>query len=259
MPYTAPPPWRTVVLSPHFDDAVLSLAGLLPELPGPVAVVTVHGGAPAAGTPISWWDGYCGFSSTAEAHTERLAEDARACALLGVAQIVLDHPDNPYAEDVELAGLEAFLRELAPGTRVLVPLSTRQRDHRTVRLRALSVLADLGAPLPWVYADLPYTGHVPEWGTDDGCAALAADIEVGTAYRELLRDHRLEVRAELTLSDAQWARKRAAVQCYGSQLAALAVGHGSFLARSGPLTTERIWSLEPLGSGESAGSGDAPR
>ncbi|MEO3973642.1 PIG-L family deacetylase [Streptomyces sp. CAU 1734] len=246
MPHTAPTPWRTVVLSPHFDDAALSLAGLIPGLPGPVAVVTVHGGAPAAGTPVSWWDSVCGFSSAAEAHASRLAEDAEACALLGAAQIVLDHPDGPYAEGAELTGLDDFLTELAPGTLVLAPLGSNQADHLAVRLRAMSVLAGRGEPLPRVYADLPYTGHLPEWGTPGACEALAESPVVGPAYQELLRRYRADVRSELRLTDEQWALKRSAVQRYGSQLAALAADHGRFLSRTGPLSTELIWSLEAL-------------
>jgi LmbE family N-acetylglucosaminyl deacetylase len=240
------PSWGTVVLSPHFDDAVFSLGGLLATLPGPVAVVTVHGGAPAPGAPVSWWDGVCGFSSAHEAHRARVAEDAAACARLGVAQVVLDHPDGPYADGAELTGLDAFLKELPTSTRVLVPLGSNQPDHEKVRLRAMSVLAGLGAPLPWMYADLPYTGHLPEWASDAASGALAKSPMCGLAYQELLRTHRTTVRHDLRLTDEQWSAKREAVQCYGSQLAPLAADHGNFLARTGPLRAELIWSLEPL-------------
>ncbi|MEE1752020.1 PIG-L deacetylase family protein [Streptomyces sp. SP18CS02] len=242
----SPAPSRTVVISPHFDDAALSLAGLLPGLPGPVDVVTVHGGAPAPGSPVSWWDTQCGFSSAAEAHRARRAEDAAACALLGAAQIVLDHPDGPYRpEGATLDGLEAFLRDLPPDTRVLVPLGSNQPDHEAVRRLAVRVLADRGAPLPWVYADLPYTGHLPEWGRPGASDALALSRMCGLAYQDLLTTHRTHVRYALTLDDAQWAVKRAAVLCHGSQLAPLAADHGGFLARTGPLSAELVWSLEP--------------
>lgn len=248
MPAPAPPPWRTVVVSPHFDDAALSLAGLLPTLPGPAAVVTVHGGPPPPGSPVSWWDGACGFTSAAEAHRIRRSEDARACELLGAEQVLIDHPDGPYADEGdEPAALDALLRSLAPGTRVLVPLGSNQPDHEAVRLRAQRVLAAAGAPEPWVYADLPYTGHLPEWGTPGAGAALAASQKWGTAYQELIRHHRVTVRHALLLTDEQWAAKRAAVLCHASQLAALAPDHGVFLARTGPLRAELIWSLEPRG------------
>ena len=238
-------PSRTVVLSPHFDDAALSLAGFLPTVTGPVDVVTVHGGAPAPGAPVSWWDTQCGFSSAAEAHRARLAEDAAACALLGVGQIVLDHPDGPYApEDATLHQLEAFLRDLPADTRILVPLGSNQPDHEAVRRLAMSVLAERDAPPPWVYADLPYTGHLPEWGEPGASEALARSSMCGLAYQDLLTTHRTTVRQALTLDDDGWAAKRAAVLCHGSQLAPLAADHGGFLARTGPLRAELIWSLE---------------
>ncbi|WP_326700959.1 PIG-L family deacetylase [Streptomyces sp. NBC_01754] len=238
-------PSRTVVLSPHFDDAALSLAGLLPSLPGPVDVVTVHGGAPGPHAPVSWWDTRCGFSSAAEAHRARLDEDAAACALLGVGQIVLDHPDGPYApEGATLHRLEALLRALPADTRILAPLGSNQPDHEAVRRLAVDVLADRGAPPPWVYADLPYTGHLPEWGEPGASEALARSSMCGLAYQDLLTTHRTTVRHTLALDDEQWAAKRAAVLCHGSQLAPIATDHGGFLARTGPLRAELIWSLE---------------
>ncbi|WP_030671765.1 PIG-L deacetylase family protein [Streptomyces rimosus] len=238
-----PPPPRTVILSPHFDDAALSLAGLIPRLPAPVTVVTVFGGAPAAQHAVSWWDSTCGFSTAAEAHRARLAEDARAADLLGVDQAVLDHPDGPYGTGDELTGIDAYLSALpTPFPLVLLPIGTNQPDHTRVRDRALRVLDGLGAPLPLLYADLPYTGHLPEWGTPDTDRALGDDPTYGLSYQDLLTRYDLDVAHDLVLDDAEWARKREAVLCYGSQLAPLAADHGSVLARRGPLRAERVWS-----------------
>ncbi|OKH99264.1 LmbE family protein [Streptomyces sp. CB02923] len=249
-----PPPPRTVILSPHFDDAALSLAGLIPRLPAPVTVVTVYGGAPADHHAVSWWDSTCGFSTAAEAHRTRLAEDARAAGLLGVDQAVLDHPDGPYGESDELTGIDAYLGALPePFPLVLLPIGTNQADHRRVRDRALRVLAGLGAPPPLLYADLPYTGHLPEWGTPDVEHALGGDQTYGLAYQDLRARYGLDVAHDLVLTDEEWARKREAVLCYGSQLAPLAADHGSLVARGGPLRAERVWSAvrgpRPAGAG----------
>ncbi|MGH4035262.1 PIG-L deacetylase family protein [Actinomycetota bacterium Odt1-20B] len=246
---------RTVVLSPHFDDAALSLGGLIARLPGPVDIVTVYGGAPAPGTLVSWWDSTSGFSSAHEAHRVRLAEDAAACALLDARQVALDHPDGPYAAPgSELAELDAYLAKLEPGTDVYVPLGTNQRDHEAVRRRALRVLADLGAPLPIVYADLPYTGHLPEWGRPEASEALATSEPYGPAYQGMLHEYRTAVRDAVTLDDEQWAAKRAAVLCYGSQLAPVSIDHGAFLARTGPVSSELTWSISPVGALRDASS-----
>ncbi|MFD7317856.1 PIG-L deacetylase family protein [Streptomyces sp. NPDC056641] len=247
-----PPPPATVILSPHFDDAVLSLAGLIPALDSPVTVVTVYGGAPCPGQEVSWWDTTCGFSSGGEAHLARVAEDTRACALLGAERVVLGHPDGPYGDGGPLHEIDTYLADLAPGTRLLIPLGTNQADHAKVRDRALRVLGELGRPLPLVYADLPYTGHLKEWGSADTDAALAVNEDFGRAYQDIASRYRTRTVHDLTLSDQQWAAKRAAVLCYASQLAPLAIDHDRVMARGGPLRAERVWALEEPGSpGES--------
>ncbi|NJQ15865.1 PIG-L deacetylase family protein [Streptomyces bohaiensis] len=235
----------TLLLSPHFDDAALSVAGLLPRLPGPVTVLTVHAGPPPADAAVSWWDASCGFTSAAEAHGVRDAEDSRACDLLGVARRTLGHPDGPYGGDPGLPELVAALAALPAGTTVLLPLGTNQPDHRAVREVALRALADRTDLTLLVYADLPYTGHLPGWGGERTDEALAASETWGEAFRELRGRFRTEVAHAARLDPAAWARKRAAVLCHGSQLAPLALDHGAFLAADGPLTAERVWSLTP--------------
>lgn len=74
---------RLLVVSPHFDDAVLSAWGLLDRAPaGTADVVTVFGGLPAAGTHTDP-DAACGFRDGIEAVHARRDEDERALA--GVA------------------------------------------------------------------------------------------------------------------------------------------------------------------------------
>lgn len=240
-----PPPLPTVILSPHFDDAALSLAGLIPQLPGPVTVVTVYGGEPASHHPVSWWDSVCGFSTAREAYRARRVEDVRACELLGVESVVLDHPDGPYGDGTELTGIDGCLAELPPEALLLVPIGTNQPDHEKVRDRALTVTGKLGRAVPLMYADLPYTGHLDEWGSAGADPALGRSHLYGLAYQDMTSRHTLRVEHDLTLTDEQWALKREAVLCYGSQLAPLAADHGMLLARNGPLRAERVWAVEP--------------
>ncbi|WP_405606944.1 PIG-L deacetylase family protein [Streptomyces sp. NBC_01508] len=240
-----PPPPGTVILSPHFDDAALSLAGLIPRLPGPVTVVTVYGGEPASHHRVSWWDSVCGFSTAREAYRSRLTEDARACALMGVGSVALDHPDGPYADGTPLTAIDAYLAEQPSDTLLLIPVSTNQSDHQKVRDRALAVTAKLGRATPMFYADLPYTGHLDEWGSAGADDALGRSHQYGLAYQDMASRHDLRLEHELTLTDEQWALKRAAVLCYGSQLAALTIDHGMVMARNGPLRAERVWAVGP--------------
>ncbi|MFD3523106.1 PIG-L deacetylase family protein [Streptomyces sp. NPDC058653] len=248
-----PPHPATVILSPHFDDAVLSLAGLIPQLPAPVRVVTVYGGEPASHHPVSWWDSVCGFSTAREAYRARRVEDERACALLGVESVALEHPDGPYGDGTELTGIDTCLAELPLETLLLIPMGTNQRDHERVRDRALAVAAKLGRAVPLVYADLPYTGHLDEWGSASVDEALSVSHLYGLAYQDMTSRHTLRVEHDFTLTDDQWSLKRDAVVCYGSQLAALASDHGMVLARNGPLRAERVWAVEE--SAEDIGNG----
>ncbi|MFE7116266.1 PIG-L family deacetylase [Streptomyces sp. NPDC057654] len=243
-----PSPWTTVVISPHFDDAALSLAGLLRRLDGPAAVVTVHAAAAPAGSELSYWDSVCGFTSTAETHRARLAEDARACALMRVDQVLLDHADGPYRNREPLTALTDFLAALPLTTRVLLPLGTNQRDHQAVRDQGLAALATrpgtdaADALRPWVYADLPYSGAADEWGTEEASAALERS-DRGSAYRALASRHHLEVVQDVHLTEEEWLAKREAVLCYTSQLAPVAVDHKAFLRHPGPLQSELVWEL----------------
>lgn len=238
-------PWGTVIISPHFDDAVLSLSAVIPRLRGPVAVVTAYGGAPGPEATVSAWDERCGFGTPHEAHQARLVEDAQALGMLGVEQITLPHPDGPYGGADQLGHLDQWLRELPEEIEVLAPLGTTQAHHSFVREQVLRTRAEQGRTPPLVYADLPYTGHSAGWHTDDAEAVLAAEPERGESFRSLTDRFRLTLRHDVRLDEAEWTTKRLAVQCYGSQLATLGVDHGPFLSWSGPLRTERVWALEP--------------
>ena len=244
----AGPRWRAVVVSPHFDDAVLSVGGLLGRLDRPTAVFTVHGGPPAAGLPVSEWDADCGFVSPDEAYRSRLAEDARACALLGAQQVALPQADGPYRNGERLSALEDFLAALHPETEVFVPLGTNQPDHAVVRDTALETLDPDRSPRPRIYADLPYTAVVAGWGGRSVSSALADSSECGLAFRIVRDRHGLDLLHDITLDEQEWCRKRDAIFCYSSQLSPVATmletrDAGALLRHPGPLGSEFVWQL----------------
>ena len=108
-------PRAQIIVSTHFDDAVLSLAHVL-QAAGPLAtVVTVCGGPPPDGLPVSEWDAGCGFASGPEAARARVAEDAAACAVTGARPLPLDHADTPYALLPDAATLQAEIEPLLRG------------------------------------------------------------------------------------------------------------------------------------------------
>src|SRR5436190_14172898 len=84
---------RTVVLSPHPDDAVLSCWHLLEG--DEVTVVTVFGGVPEKGA-TGWWDLLTGAADSTARARERLDEDSRALSLTRARSVTLELLDSQY-------------------------------------------------------------------------------------------------------------------------------------------------------------------
>lgn len=79
-----------LVVSPHYDDAILSAFAVFASRPtAPRAVLTVFSGEPSERLHTEW-DAACGFSDSSMAITERRAEDAAAFAGLAVDRLGAD-------------------------------------------------------------------------------------------------------------------------------------------------------------------------
>ena len=153
------PSSRIVVVSPHSDDGVLSLGGSMARWARSglvVELLTVLALAPDSSAETTGWDRRAGFATEGEAARARRAEDARACAVLGVTPRWLpfgsvDFERHGDDEDVvravrDVVGEDALV--LLPGWPLTHP------DHAW--LEAL-----LGERLPAErlarYAEQPYT------------------------------------------------------------------------------------------------------
>ena len=206
-----------MVVSPHSDDAVLSLGSAIASWSRRGAVVellTVLALDPESDAPAGGWDARAGFATEGEAAARRRDEDRRACAALGASPSWLpfgsvdyerhgDEDDVRAAVAAALAGADAVL---LPGSPLTHP------DH------AWLVRVVVEAPLPraGLYAEQPYTRKagdepaVPSWL---GNALGSAEFEpVTTGLRDRLA-------------------KRRAIRQYVSQLPLLAL-RGSL--RRGP-------------------------
>jgi LmbE family N-acetylglucosaminyl deacetylase len=213
----------TVVFSPHLDDAVLSAAVCL--MRRGVLLVTVFAGPPPETVTLTHWDRFTRASSSAQRYEQRLAEDDRAMAALGVAQERLDEVDNQYRNyPLDTARLA---RRLATFTHqadeVWVPAAIGGHpDHVAVRE---AVLAELGGSVNVVlYADQPYSIFAgwPTWVTGE-----ELDEHIDPDYwieNELVaqgfRPDQVQPQF-VELTETQRGRKESAVLCYRSQLAAL--------------------------------------
>lgn len=126
---------RLVVLSPHLDDAVLSVGALMHSLARrglDVRVVTVLAGDSAATAPAGPWDAGCGFRTQGEAARIRRQEDERACRVLHARPVWLPYSDEQYNRGANDQTISGSVRSAVDGADVvLVPgFPLAQADHR---------------------------------------------------------------------------------------------------------------------------------
>jgi LmbE family N-acetylglucosaminyl deacetylase len=229
-----PAPPTQLVVSTHFDDAVLSLSHLLQRAGARATVVTVCGGAPPAGLPVSEWDAASGFASGREAARLRAREDIRASAVTGARRVLLRHLDGPYRERPLTAGAirTTVERLLGPAGVLWMPAAIGAHpDHTEVRTALLPLAARLPPARIRVYADLPYAGE-----HHHRLPRAVAEALPGLRGR----DTRLSAEA--------FERKLEAVRCHASQIAPLtAAATPELLAAGGVLARERVWRRTALG------------
>lgn len=123
-----------VVLSPHLDDAIFSLAAAIANATregARVRVVTVFAGDPESSRPCGDWDTRAGFSTVGEAARARRLEDARACRLVGAEPIWLPYPDEEQGEPPGEKEVRGALSSAVDGAdAVLVPgFPLAHHDH----------------------------------------------------------------------------------------------------------------------------------
>lgn len=221
---------RVVVVSPHPDDAVISLGAFIARTVRSGArleVLTVFAGNPESTAPAGEWDGRSGFRSAGEAARGRRLEDQRACARLGATPVWLPFPDDQYPTKRDTPAVLAALDAALSGAHfVLVPgFPLLHDDHAWVADKVLSRPPD-GAHVG-LYVEWPYA-----------YAALA-----GGSAPEVPRSIRDHVAAGVTfgaLRAPPWdlVRKWTAVRCYRSQLPLL----GRLVGRSPPGAARLLWA-----------------
>lgn len=154
---------KVLVISPHFDDAVLSVGQFLAGRPN-ADVLTVFGGKPTP--PVVEWryDQSRGFKSPDEAVDARRAEDKAALDVLGAHQFVLDIPDGQYQEGHSLADIQnGILAQAATENYefIVAPLGLAHPDHEEVNLAVHGIFKELGKPI-YFYEDIPSRVLHPE-------------------------------------------------------------------------------------------------
>jgi hypothetical protein len=236
----------TIILSPHFDDAVLSCWHVLTSA-SEVLVVNVFAGEPPTGA-LGWWDRLAGQTDSAAAVRTRIEEDRQALALAGRSAVNLPFLDSQYRKSDQAPEdiVEALREVVVAGARIYAPgsLGDHHRDHTAVRTAALALHAE-GADVA-LYADLPhatvfgwprwvldgsFSGEDPageRWASQLESAGLPAQCVMAVAHRLPAEDHACKLEAVLT---------------YVSQIAPLQQVFGSSLEDPRLLGSEVDWCL----------------
>ncbi|MDQ1429969.1 MAG: hypothetical protein QOF40_571 [Actinomycetota bacterium] len=223
-----------LVLSPHFDDAAMGAGHLLLAHPGST-VVTVFGGPPAKyPDPTSDWDASGGFRAGDDVVARRREEDAAGLAVLGARPHWMEFVDHQYlepedrAEPAEIATVLSAVIDDAQPTAVVVPMGLANPDHVATHDAALLVAAKR-ADLAWfAYEDAGYQ-HIPGMLAWRVSKLFQSDFWPTPMIVPTVQDHQ---------------RKRAAIECYRSQLGPLNRDH-ALQARIDGNVAEQFWMLAP--------------
>lgn len=231
---------KAVVLSPHLDDAVLSVGATINSLRrrgARVVLLTAFAGDPDRDVRLSYWDAKRNARDKAHALEMRCQEDDAATAMLQIESIKLPFDDFAYLPPRDPAEIVAAMEpELADADVILTPgWPLIHPDHRYLSILIQRCVR--GAAL-YFYEELPYGAQPVQVLKRNlrGRRAPSLAYEIGSD---------LTWRRALTSSE-DFAAKRAAVACYAGELAALG-RHATF----GKLH-DQIWRREMIGVADGA-------
>lgn len=170
-----------VVLSPHFDDAVLSVGGLLSEFEGPKCIVTFFSTPTTTPQYLTYWDEISGFDKSTDARAARIQENGNATNLLGAGAVNLDYVDKQY-QTRSPSDISSLIESITEDIKTIVDSQGKNQitiigpsyfgeefthpDHLVVSkafMQAVQKVRDVDAPNIntrfYFYEDLPYTHH----------------------------------------------------------------------------------------------------
>lgn len=215
-PSTASLTGRVVVVSPHLDDAVMSLGSAVAhavQAGAKVEILTVFSDRPSSEAPAGPWDSQCGFATEGEAATARREEDRRACSLLGAEPRWLDFGDECYERRGNDEEIHSAVTSAVRGAdSVLIPgFPLTHADHASLSQLLLS--KGINCPRVGLYAEQPYM--FAQGKTPVGTAPPAPLKPVIGATPPWTR---------MRTNGVFWRTKFKAVRSYRSQLRHLGLG-----------------------------------
>ena len=208
---------RLIVVSPHFDDAIMSLGSTIAhavQLGAKVEVLTVFADIPSSEAPASSWDRECGFVTEGQAAKARRDEDSRACSIVGAEPRWLDFGCESYERRGNEDDIWAAVTAATSGAdSVIVPgFPLAHADH--LCLSKLLVCKGLNARRMGLYVEQPYEFYLKKSRRTLTVAPSLKPIIKGSLAWTRIRTASAHRRAKLL-----------AVRCYKSQLRHLGLGN----------------------------------
>jgi LmbE family N-acetylglucosaminyl deacetylase len=207
---------RIVIVSPHLDDAVMSLGATITRAVrsgARVEVLTVFGCEPLSTGAAGMWDHKSGFRTEGEASRARRLEDSRACGVLGATPRWLDFGGEPYERRASAHEIRsAVIGAIAGADCALLPgFPLVHHDHAELSRLLLSARLPCRVAL---YAEQPYVFYArKDWRPAMRAAAIERQLNGPLHWT-----HRLPDRRERRM-------KMRAVRCYRSQMWQLGLSH----------------------------------
>lgn len=194
---------KVLLISPHFDDAVLSAGQFLSGRPN-ADVITVFGGTPEVETSTPY-DLKCGFKRADDAIAVRKNEDNEALALLRANPIHFDFLDDQYIDGRTQEEIDEIYNAIVKQINnnnyefILAPLGLGHPDHVLLANCVYKIKAFEHLQMPvYFWEDLPIRVVEPE--------LVPKRLEhFGLAKREFV-------------GDGPIANKIRALSCYRSQI-----------------------------------------
>lgn len=240
---------RVGILSPHYDDAVLSCWTVLRTHVGS-RVVNVFAGLPEADHGPTDWDRLTGAESPRDRVLERRGEDAEVLERVGAESVNLDFVEDQYRpRELDTKPLvHAIERSIKGCDRLYAPAAIGGHpDHLLVRSAAIRLLAR-GVDIT-LYADIPYCNAFgwPAWMTDTDPDPY---LDITADWRRTLDLGEVSVQPEDAqvekLSEEDQRAKLGLVRGYRSQWSGLERGPIGAISSPGVLAFEAFWPLEAV-------------
>ncbi len=196
--------------------------------------MTVFGGPPTRyPDPPTEWDALGGFRTGDDVVASRREEDRAAMTVLGARPVWLEFVDHQYLDRVTSGRMRRRSRSrsrprstTATPTAVFLPMGLANPDHVATHDAGM-LLASRREDITWFcYEDSGYK-HIPGMLAWRVTKLFATELWPTPMAVPVIVDH---------------ARKRAAIECYRSQLAPLNRDH-ALAARIGGSVPEQFWIL----------------